>query len=295
MKKRKTFILLFLFYIISIQCLPDRMPPAPIENQRPEFVSFSPVDSAAIAVPLRKSVTLIFNEPMMVSSFSENFTLQGIHGEISGTFSANDSLVTFTPGEDMMIASVYTATVSGGVRDKNGNSLTLDEDWQVSTWFFTEGQYSHDGFPYVFIADRSFDILYQVGNFEELLAQSTEVIQPRGMAFSPDGQTLFVVSKQAAGQVAVIDPVTFSKIQDISVGVGPEEIAVTQDKIFVVNVSARTISVLALSGFALLHTIEFTDGFRPRDIAHHPLRNIIYVSSNDLTKPGILKIIDAEN
>ncbi|NIT57255.1 MAG: hypothetical protein GWN00_13780, partial [Aliifodinibius sp.] len=169
MKKRKIIVLFFISGLILFQCLPDRMPPSPIESQRPEFVSFSSEDSAAFAVPLRDPITMTFNEPMMLSSFADNFVLTSEQGDISGTFGEVDSTITFTPSEDMEPATIYTATVFGSVKDKNGNSLTLDENWKASTWFFTTGQYSENGFPLVFIADRSFDKLYKIGNFNELL------------------------------------------------------------------------------------------------------------------------------
>jgi DNA-binding beta-propeller fold protein YncE len=133
-----------------------------------------------------------------------------------------------------------------------------------------------------------------VGNFNEFLNESAEVIQPRGMAFSPDDQHLLVVSKQLDGQLSVLNPATFSKMQDVPVGTGPEELAVASDKIFVVNVSGKTISVLGFPGYNPISTISFQDGFSPRDIAYNPANNRIYASNNVLNKPGILKVLDAD-
>lgn len=280
--------------LLLISCMPDRMPPAPIEHDRPEFVRFAPEDSAAYNVPLRDPIRIMFNEPMMVSSFKDNFIVQTSGDVVAGTFSESDSTVIFTPTEDMQTASYYTATVLGGVKDKNGNSLSLDPQWSASTWFFTAGKYSENGFPLVFIADRTGDLVYRVGNFEQYMDNNPNIIQPRGMAFTPDGQSLLIVSKQLEGKIYLVDPATFGVVQEITVGVGPENIAVTPDKIFVVNVSERTISVLSFPGYSLLATIEFSDGFRPRDIAYHPQQNRIYVSNNVTSQSGRIKVIDAD-
>ncbi|NIT57492.1 MAG: hypothetical protein GWN00_15060, partial [Aliifodinibius sp.] len=238
--------------------------------------------------------TMTFNEPMTLSTFSDNFIVSSMHGTIPGSFRQQDSLVTFTPIEDMRPATFYEATVLGGVSDQNGNSLTLDAEWNATIWFFTAGQYSEDGFPHIFIADRSFDKLYLIGNFNEFINESSEVIQPRGMEFTPDGQSLLVVSRQLEGKLAVIDPATFTKIAEIDVGVGPQDIAISQEKIFVVNLSDKTISVLSYPGYSLLVTISFTDGYSPKNIAYNPQNNHIYVSSNALNNPGLIKVIDAD-
>jgi hypothetical protein len=100
---------------------------------------------------------MVFNETMELSTFPANFTLESLQGVIPGTFSHQDSIVVFMPSEDMAAAAYYEATIRGGVRDANGNTLTLDTEWKADTWFFTAGQYSENGFPHVFIADRSFD------------------------------------------------------------------------------------------------------------------------------------------
>jgi DNA-binding beta-propeller fold protein YncE len=294
MKKRKFTCLLFLAGLLIQQCMPDRMPSAPVEIDRPQFVQFAAEDSGGFAVGLRDPVTMVFNETMELSTFPANFTLESLQGVIPGTFSHQDSIVVFMPSEDMAAAAYYEATIRGGVRDANGNTLTLDTEWKADTWFFTAGQYSENGFPHVFIADRSFDKLYLVGNFNEFLNESAEVIQPRGMAFSPDDQHLLVVSKQLDGQLSVLNPATFSKMQDVPVGTGPEELAVAPDKIFVVNVSGKTISVLGFPGYNPISTISFQDGFSPRDIAYNPANNRIYASNNVLNKPGILKVLDAD-
>ncbi|NIT57254.1 MAG: hypothetical protein GWN00_13775, partial [Aliifodinibius sp.] len=87
----------------------------------------------------------------------------------------------------------------------------------------------------------------------------SEVIQPKTMAFTPDGQHLLVASKQLDGKIAVIDPASFTKLQEVPVGIGPEDMAIAPDKIFVVNVSGNTVSVISFPGYGQLTTIGFTD------------------------------------
>ncbi len=294
MNKQKRFVLLLVLGALAVGCMPDRMPPAPIEHNRPKFRGFAVEDSGAYAVPLRKPFRMHFSEPMMLSTFPENFVLQSPAGVVNGTFTQQDSTVVFTPSEDMAPANFYTATLRGGVKDRNGNTLTLDPQWQVSAWFFTAGQYSENGFPLVFVADRSFDKLYRIGNFEEFLDENANILRPKGMAFTPDGAHLLVVSKQLNGVVYVIDPASFTVVQEVPVGVGPEGIAVGTDKIFVVNVSGRTISVLSFPDYSQLATISFNDGFRPRDIAYDSRRHRLYISSNLISQPGTVKVLDTD-
>ncbi len=294
MNKQKIFFLLLFLGILAAGCMPDRMPPAPIEHNRPKFRGFAVEDSGAYAVSLRHPFRMHFSEPMMLSTFADNFVLQSPAGVVAGTFSEQDSTVIFTPSEDMAPANFYTATLRGGVKDKNGNTLTLDPNWQVSAWFFTAGRYSENGFPLVFVADRSFDKLYRIGNFEEFLDENANILRPKGMAFTPDGKNLLVVSKQVSGVVYVIDPASFTVVQEVPVGVGPEGIVVGEEKIFVVNVSGRTISVLSYPGYTSLATISFTDGFRPRDIAYNAQQHRLYVSNNVISQPGTVKVIDTD-
>ncbi|MCB0265987.1 MAG: Ig-like domain-containing protein [Calditrichaeota bacterium] len=283
----------FLVIVLALfwRCVPDRLPTSPQEITRPLFVSFAAEDTGAYAVPLRDPVTVTFNESMDLGSFPAHFSVSSDADVSEGSFSISDSVVTFTPTSDLLPATYYRVSISGGVKDANGNSLTLDPDWRAETWFYTAGNYSDGGFPHVFIADRSFDALYLMGNFNEYLNETAAVIQPRGMAFSPDGQRLLVVSRQATGKVYELNPADMSIVAEATVDVGPEAIAVAADKIFVCNTSARNISVLAYPGLSEIQKITFSDGFRPRDLIVHPTKNVVYVTSNLLTDPGTMKVI----
>ncbi len=281
-------------------CMPDRMPPAPVEIDRPEFLGFAPQDSGVLNVPLTDPVIMFFNEEMDVSTFPDNFELTSISGAILGTFSKPDSnkhVVIFTPSEPMNPAEVYHATVHGGVKDIHGNSMIspIKEDEPQSTWFFTTGQYAEGGFPHVFVTDKvAGDRLYLVGNLNQYLQAYDGVVSTSSrMRVTPDGSKLLVTNTEINGTVTVIDPATLQVKATIPVDRGPDDIFVTNTQAFVVNKSERSISVIDLTTFQVTTTITFTDGFRPRDIVYSEATGKIFVSSNSLSNYGTIRVIEA--
>jgi YVTN family beta-propeller protein len=304
----KRLLYALLFFIIFLPawyaCLPDRMAPDPVDISRPEFVSFSSDDSAGINVQLDDPIIMTFNKKMDPGTFYDNFTLESISGEINGTFRRDDnadSVVVFTPSENMNSAEVYTASVFGGVRDVNGNSMLSPNEADIpqTTWFFTTGQYAQNGFPHVFFVDRNGVNLFLVQNIDSYLAKTTittETTYGSGeMRFTPDGSKLVIANRLASGTISIFDPETMTEITTVSVGVGPEDLFVSNDKAYVVNISARTISVVDLNSYSELDIIEFSDGFRPRDIVYSETTNKLYVSSNLNTNYGTLRVIDAND
>jgi len=285
-------ILSTLFALSLMRCNSDRTPAAPVEIDRPVFSTFTDPREAAIAVPLRSPIQIKFNEPMDPQSFQGNFSLTSVEGSIDGSFSASGNQVIFTPAEDMLKAMIYTATFTGRVKDAHENSLELESDYRQNTWFLSEGDYSDGGFNRVYVTDNTNNRVFVLGNFNELIATIEDVESPVGVAATPDGSKVFVVNNIAAGKISVIDPANNTKMKDIDVGVGPTEMAATNAVAYVVNRSARTISVIDLSSETVSATISFSDGFRPRHIAITPDEQRLYLTSNDRNKKGVMKVIN---
>lgn len=291
----KRLIHLASFSIVLVACLPDRMPPEPVEIDRPLFSTFSPEDTNAFAVPLDDPITMFFNEEMDPESFYGNFVLSSGTDTIEGAFGGSDTVVTFTPTENMQAARVYIAEVLGGIKDMNGNSMSIDpteEQYRHTTWQYTTGEYSDGGFHRIYVSDKvEGDKLYVLGNFDVFLNEVTGVSESsEGISITPDGSRLLIVSNILEGKVAVINPSTEQVIGEIFVGTGPTEIISTDDVAYVVNRSGKTISILDLGTLTETGTISFADGFRPRHIALANDGGELYITSQASTGADKLKL-----
>jgi YVTN family beta-propeller protein len=276
------------------------MAPMPTEVTRPDFIGFAGSDSGAINVSLDHPITMIFDEKMDISTFPNNFSLSSFSGEIGGTFSissAGDSIVIFTPAENMNTAEVYTASVGGGVRDVNGLSRLSPnvDDIPEENSVFTTGAYAENGFPHVFVSDKLGKIIYQVGEIDKYMKQETLTEASREMRVTPDGSKLLVVNKVNPGVLTVINPQSLELITTVNVGSGPDHIFATNSTAYISDVSGKTVSIVNLNSFSLETTFSFTDGFRPRDIVYSDKTNKIYLSSNLTSDYAKIRVIDANN
>jgi len=288
---------LFILLLSLPACMPDRYPPAPVEISRPRFVSFHENDAQAYAVLLTDPITMIFDEPMDPISFSNGFSLSSQYDVISGMFAVQESLVIFTPNQQMQEATLYIAEINGAVKDANGNSMSIEPDYKVSTWFLTAGDYSRDGFYKVYVTDRisGNHTAYILENFIDYKGMISDFESPSYIATSHDGSKLFVLNNISNGVVSVFNTETDAKMFDIPVGKGPTDIAITQMYSYVVNRSDRTVSVIDNTSNTVIHTISFTDNFRPRNIAVALNSNRIFLSSNDNLNKGVFKILNASD
>ncbi len=305
MAGKKSFITFVLLISALAGCLPDRMPPDPVENQRPEFRYFGENDSAALNVPLDDPVLMVFNEKMDLNTFPDNFKIESVSGAIQGTFeyvAGNDSAVLFRPAQNYNPAEVYQISISGGVRDIHGNSMIAPykEDQPITTWFFTTGQYAENGFPYIFIRDKSQkQIIHRVGNINQYLdslyLQSDEDdYQTANMKFTPDGQYLLVLNiKISKGTVTVIDPATQTVVTVLEVGLGPTSLAFMKDnKAVVANNSAKSFSILDLNGLTVEQTIAFTDNYKPKGVVYSSLTDQLYFFASNNYK---IRVVNAQD
>ncbi len=295
-------VLIILLFVIS-SCVPDRLPTEPVPTSRPNFVSFETMGDSNLVVPLDEPVVMIFNWAMDLSTFPSNVIVESVSGKIDGTFSygESDTIVVFTPGTGYNPSEVYDVTVYGGVRNVNGMSMISpnQEDEPQSTKFFTTGQYSVNGFPYVFVRDKtSKQVIYRVGNLNEYIdslyvVASPEDFQTAAIEFSQLGNYLYMVNlKSTDGTVTVIDPESFNVVETITVGLGPTNIGFGDNYGYVTNTSGKSFTKIDLSSLSAVETFVFTDGFKPKDVVYSSLTNKLYFYSS--TKSEI-KVVDADN
>ena len=135
------FILIALSSIIFYACIPDRMPPEPVEIERPDFVQFG-TDQSNLDVALNNPIKMYFNEPMDLGSFPANLSVESISGKVDGSFSygESDTIVIYTPLTNYQSAEYYQAVLKGGVSDVHGNSMVspTEDDIPFTRWFFTQ-------------------------------------------------------------------------------------------------------------------------------------------------------------
>ncbi len=303
-KMTRKIIKLFLITIAALtlnSCIPDRMPTAPTEIDRPSFVKIG-FDASNLVFPLDHQVKFYFNEAMDLNSFPSNIVVESVSGKIDGTFSYGeaDTIVIYTPKGNYNPAEFYTVAVKGGVMDIHGNSMIspTEEDVPDSSWFFTSGEYSNNGYPLSFIRDKSNrNMIYKVGELDEFLDSlrlpEPEDYQTSALEVEKNSDKLFIVSlKLTDGLVTVVNPDNFSIEKQITVGLGPTNIEFGNNKAYVTNASAKSFSVIDLSSLTTETTHIFADDFRPKDVSYSPLSNKLYFYTSTNTD---IKVVDAND
>ncbi|HEY6906248.1 MAG TPA: Ig-like domain-containing protein [Ignavibacteriaceae bacterium] len=280
-------------------CIPDRMPTAPEEIDRPLFVQVQ-YDVSNLVFPLDHKIKLYFNEKMDLSTFPSNVIVESVSGRIDGTFSYGeaDTIVVYSPGENYKPAEYYSVTIKGGVRDQQGNSMISpnEEDIPITDWFFTSGQYSDNGFPLCFIRDKSNrNMIYKVGELDAFLDSlrlpDPEDYQTSALEVERNSDKLFIVNlKLTDGVVTIVDPDNFSIIKQLTVGLGPTNIEFGSDKAYVTNSSAKSFSVIDLISLTTETTFTFPDEFRPKDVVFSTPNNRLYFYN---TTNSDLKVVNA--
>ncbi len=302
-KKNIAFLLLISAALALQSCIPDRTPTEPVENTRPKFVKFD-FGESNLVVPVTQPIKMYFNEKMDLNTFPANVSVASESGEMSGKFSYapnEDTVVVFTPNGEFNKAEYYTVEVHGGVRDIHRNSMISpnDEDVPATAWFFTEGEYSANGFPYVFMRDKAQkQVVYRAGDFNRYIDSlyidaPNEDYQTAALEFSPKGNYLWMVNlKTTTGTVTLIDPADFTVRNVIEVGMGPTNVAFNNDYAFVCNTSEKSFSVIDLNSYAVTETYAFADAFKPKDAVYSEVTNKLYFLSSNKKK---IKVVNADN
>ena len=108
---------------------------ASADTTPPNVISTIPANSA-VGVAINSKITVTFSEAMDLSTLNAGtLTLMQGATAVSGalTFAANGTTATFKPSSNLIINSMYTATVTTGAKDLAGNALAANYIWNFTT------------------------------------------------------------------------------------------------------------------------------------------------------------------
>jgi len=109
-----------------------------IPDTTPPIVSSTSPTDGGTNVAITTAVTAIFSEPMNASTIGgTTFTLKTTSGGVpvagSVSYSAGTNTATFTPTLALATNTVYTATITTGVKDTAGNAMAANKVWAFTT------------------------------------------------------------------------------------------------------------------------------------------------------------------
>ena len=106
---------------------------AGIDVIAPTVVSTNP-PNAAINVPLNQIISAVFSEIMNPATINNTTFLlkQGVT-PISGTVTYSGTTAYFVPTVTLLPSTIYTATITTGVKDLAGNSMAVNYVWSFTT------------------------------------------------------------------------------------------------------------------------------------------------------------------
>lgn len=98
-------------------------------------VSFTSPANGEVAVPYDRKVAVAFSEAMAPLTINAtSFTLTGPGGTaVPGTVAPVGPSATFTPTNPLAFSTVYTATITTGVKDLAGNAMASNYSWSFTT------------------------------------------------------------------------------------------------------------------------------------------------------------------
>jgi hypothetical protein len=124
-----TSVLAYLLILLFAGCGREQAPAS-----LPLVVSVTPANGA-ITVPVSSVITATFNKAMNPTSLNtSSFTAVGPTGAIvTGTVTFSGTTATFKPATMLAASSMYTATITTGAKDTNGNALAGNSVWSFTT------------------------------------------------------------------------------------------------------------------------------------------------------------------
>lgn len=287
---------MFLLMLTVSGCMKDREPSAPVEIDRPRTQAIQP-SGGMLVYPLTGQVKMLFNERMNLASFTNKFTLKDFEGNpVDGTLSTEDTTVIFTPGSPLKKATIYYASLKGNVKDIHNNSVEFNGDpvfndstVLMNTWFYTEGDYSMNGFYPVYLRDRKEGSLRVFSHVDSLVTVVPSFTAPEGMALSSDGQYIILVNT-GKNEVVFISASAKTVDATIPVAANPSSVAVAGDYAFVTSVNGKAVSRINIPSKTL--EASFPLNFFPGKLAVSGDGKVIYTF--DQVKRD-LYLINAEN
>jgi hypothetical protein len=105
----------------------------PTRNSTLEVVSVVPVDESK-GIPLNTTIEAIFSVEMDPATFTtKTFVLQQGTKQIPGSVTCSGTRAIFKPYEALSFSSIYTAIITTGVKDRDGNAIIRDRVWTFTT------------------------------------------------------------------------------------------------------------------------------------------------------------------
>lgn len=270
------YVLIFNFY----SCIEDRSPSAPTEIDRPSNIGIVP-DKGELAFPLNGIISMQFDEAMALSSFDEKLLLSDDDSNVvAGTFSKVGSTINFTPSNQLNKSTIYHASLKGGIKDENNNTIQLggepvfsDTSEIANTWFFTEGDYSEAGFYNVYLRDRKQGKIYTFENLLELGNEITSLSAPDGMMVSSDGQKI-LISNTSKNEMVVYNLSTYENLATFSLAQVPTNIVVFNNLAYVISVNGKKITIINTDNYSVVSQNDLS--FFPGKLAISADGDILY-------------------
>jgi hypothetical protein len=99
----------------------------------PTIVSVTPANNGT-AVAVTSTATAVFSEPMNSGLMTNStFTMKQGTTAVSGTIAYSGTTATFTPSAALAGGTVYTCTITTGVKDMVGNAMASNYTWSFTT------------------------------------------------------------------------------------------------------------------------------------------------------------------
>lgn len=221
------------------------------DNTPPTVVSITPANGAS-AVSLKDSVLVTFSEPMDTASARAAFSL---NPAVAGTFSwSGMTVLKFKPSQILAVRKAYAVAIGTGARDRNGVSMAAP----FNSTFTTD--------RVVYAASVSANRVYVMARTSGQEMQQINITHPLGLACSPDGTKLYVLTGGAAGSLRVLDPANaHQEVRSIAVGNYPFAMDVAGHRILVSSYTGNSVKLVDTTAWGSPST--FTVDAGPRGVA----------------------------
>ena len=104
-----------------------------ITKAAPAVLTTDPLDKAT-GVSLDKVITVTFSEPMdPMSLTASTFTVKQGDNDVKGKVEYSGSIAMFTPSASLVAGSVYTVTITTGVKNPKGAALAANVVFSFTT------------------------------------------------------------------------------------------------------------------------------------------------------------------
>lgn len=202
----------------------------------PTVISVSPANGSGTA-SLKDSIVVAFSEPMDTASARAAFAM---NPAVAGSFSwSGMAVLKFKPSQILAVKRTYQITISNTTRDRNGVQMA-----QAFNSTFTTDRV-------VYAASISASRVYVMARTSGQEMQQINITHPLGLACSPDGTKLYVLTGGAAGSLKVLDPQNaHQEARDIAIGNYPFAMDVAGPLILVSSSTGSTVKLIDTTAWA---------------------------------------------